>query len=366
MKIPPRVRGWLARLWSANTLKFGVSAIACLLAMSIQVQYRVPGRFVFLLLPWVGLAVGALSFIVLFHHLLARLREGATVSKALGRMQWWAGILVRVFVYYSLFLYANGKLDRSMPVDRPAEVREVSGGEMDLGWLIPYAWAELRLRDDPAQPIRILLEGREMRGLWGGDAVVVQERAGYFGLPWVSRIERDREHYAREALKLMPTAAAAWKDLVTFYFERQRWPEAHTAAREYLKRYPRDYDFVFYTGGELAANGRYAEGIPLLELVVERKPTYEAHQTLGWALSYAGNNPRAAQVLEASIPMNPDDFEAYYHLGYVYSGLGRYADAIAMFEKVLERRPSMPEAEAEIAKLRKLLANQGQTGQRKP
>lgn len=355
MKIPSRIRGWLPRLWSTKALKFGVSAIACLLAMYIQMQYRVPGRFVFLLLPWVGLAVGAFSFIVLFHHLLARLPAGAAVSKTLGRVQWWAGILVRVFVYYSLFLYANGKLDRSMPVDRPAEVLEVSGGEVDLGWLIPYAWAELRLRDDPERPIRIFLEGPGERKLWGGDAVVVQERAGYFGLPWVSRIERDEEHYAWEVLKLMPTAAVAWKDLVTFYFERQRWPEANTSAREYLKRYPRDYDFAFYTGGELTANGRYAEGIPLLELVVLRKPSYEAHQALGWALSYAGNNARAAQVLEASIPMNPDDFEAYYHLGYVYSGLGRYAEAIAMFEKVLERRPNMPEAEAEIAKLRRLL-----------
>jgi tetratricopeptide (TPR) repeat protein len=178
-------------------------------------------------------------------------------------------------------------------------------------------------------------------------------------------VERDEEHYARETLKLMPTAAAAWKGIVAFYFEHQRWPEANTAARAYLEVYPHDYDFALYAGGELAANSRYTEGIPLLELVVERKPSYEAYQALGWALSYAGNNLRAAQVLEASLALDPQDFQAYYHLGYVYTGLNRYADAIAMFEKVLERQPNMPEANAEITKLRRLLATQQQTGERK-
>ena len=366
MKIPTGIRSRLARLYSASTIRFFVSTAACGLAMYIQTEYRVPGSFVFLLLPWVGLALGALSFLFLVTNLAGhRVAAETGVTRALGRIQWWAGLLIRVFVYYSLLLYANGKLDRSLPVDRRAEVLEIVGGEIDLGALVPYTWAELRLRDDPGRPIRLFLESREERKLWGGEAVIVQEREGYFGLPWIAMVERDEEYYARETLKLMPTAAAAWKRIVAFYFEHQRWPEANTAARAYLEVYPRDYDFALYAGGELATNSRYAEGIPLLELVVERKPSYEAYQALGWALSYSGNNLRAAQVLEASLALDPHDFEAYYHLGYVYSGLGRYADAIAMFEKVLERQPNMPEANAEIAKLRRILATQQQTGERK-
>jgi hypothetical protein len=38
---------------------------------------------------------------------------------------------------------------------------------------------------------------------WDGDAVIVRERAGYFGLPGVAKIERDDERHAREGLKLM-------------------------------------------------------------------------------------------------------------------------------------------------------------------
>ena len=366
MRIPTGIRSGLTRLCSASTIGFFISANACGLAMYIQTEYRVPGSFVFLLLPWVGLALGALSFIFLVTSLAGhRITTETAVLRALGRIQWWAGLLILVFVCYSVFLYANGKLDSSLPVDRRAEVLEIVGEEIDLGSLVPYTWAELRLRDDPGRPIRLFLESREERNLWGGEAVIVQEREGYFGLPWIAKIDRDKEYYARETLRLMPTAAAAWREIVDFYLEHQRWREASTAALAYLEVYPHDYDFALYAGAELTTNRRYAEGIPLLELVVERKPSYEAYQALGWALSYSRNNVRAAQVLEASLALDPDDFQAYYHLGYVYTGLNRYADAIAMFEKVLERQPNMPEANAEITKLRRLLATQQQTGERK-
>ena len=156
MKIPTGIRNGLARLYSASTIGFFISANACGLAMYIQTEYRVPGRFVFLLLPWVGLALGALSFIFLATSLAGhRITTETAVLRALGQIQWWAGLLILVFVCYSVFLYANGKLDSSLPVDRRAEVLEIVGEEIDLGSLVPYTWAELRLRDDPGRPIRL-------------------------------------------------------------------------------------------------------------------------------------------------------------------------------------------------------------------
>ena len=184
-----------------------------------------------------------------------------------------------MFVCYSVFLYANGKLDSSLPVDRRAEVLEIVGEEIDLGSLVPYTWAELRLRDDPGRPIRLFLESREERNLWGGEAVIVQEREGYFGLPWIAKIDH-KEYYARETLRLMPTAAAAWREIVDFYL-RISGGGKPAPSPSYLEVYPHDYDFALYAGAELTTNRRYAEGIPLLELVVERKPSYEAYQALG-------------------------------------------------------------------------------------
>jgi len=360
MRIPPWIRCNAARFWSLANFKYTIVVGASLWAMFIQMEYRVPSGFIFILLPWIGLALSALSILFLVKHLLTRLPAKDPLQTTLARMEWWFSLLIRGFIYYSLFLYANGKLDHSMPLDRPAELLEITGGEIGLGKLIPYSWAELRFRDDPERPIRLFLQSREERLLWGGDALVVQVRQGYFGLSWVTKIERDEEYYSKNILKLMPTAALAWRNLVTFYIQHQRWKEASIAARDYLKVYPNDYEFTLYAGGELTGNRYYDEGIPLLEHVVERKPTYEAYQALGWALSYAGNKPRAAEVLEASIPLNPDDYEAYYHLGYVYSEMGKYSDAIAMFEKTLERQPIFPEVEREIAKLRKALATHRQ------
>ena len=85
----------------------------------------------------------------------------------------------------------------------------------------------------------------------------------------------------------------------------------------------------------------------------------------GATLSYAGKKLRAAEVLERSIPLNPDYWEAYYHLGYVYADLGRQEDAVAMFKKVLERNPNFPEVETEIAKLKEAIVAQQAAQQRR-
>ncbi|HXC61413.1 MAG TPA: tetratricopeptide repeat protein, partial [Nitrospiria bacterium] len=59
-----------------------------------------------------------------------------------------------------------------------------------------------------------------------------------------------------------------------------------------------------------------------------------------------------------SIRINPDPWEAYYRLGYIYNEMGRYKEAVAMFEKVLERQPHFPEIEKQFADLRKKLPAQ--------
>jgi tetratricopeptide (TPR) repeat protein len=101
-----------------------------------------------------------------------------------------------------------------------------------------------------------------------------------------------------------------------------------------------------------------ARVVAFLEYAVGRQPTYEGCQLLAAALSHLGRKTRAAKLLEKSIRINPDSWEAYYRLGYIYTEIERYEEAAAMFEKVLERQPRFPEVEKQFAGLRQKLPAQ--------
>lgn len=346
--------------WSLLTFKHILLVATCLWALYIQMAFRVPSRLLFLLIPWIGTALSLLSLFLLLKQLFSHGKSDSEehsqnpIRAPLLVLEGGAGLLVRVFIYYSLFLYANAKLDTSPPVDQTAEIAAITGGEIELRSPIPLRWANLRFPTDPQTVTRVLLRWDEARKLWGGESVVLQTRRGYFRLPWIAKIERDEEKYSREALALSPTATAAWRKLINFYLDHERWKEASAAALEYIQIHPSDDAFAMNVAGALNVSGNYADGIAILEPIVEKRPTYEAYQLLGWALSFNGQRPRAAEVLEASIPLRPEDWEAYYHLGYVYNDMGKVPEAIVHFEKVLERRPHFPEVKKQLADLRHL------------
>lgn len=357
MRIPTRIRDIAARFRSRVTFEDSIALCACVIAMKIQLDYRVAGHFLFLLLPQVGLALTVLNFIFLINHLLTRLPEDDPFRLALGRIKWWSSLLVRVFVYYSLLLYANAKLDTAKPVYRNTEIVSLNKGAV-LGLPMPYSWVTLRDRANPDKTEQVLLKASERERLWGAQPVVVTIQPGYIGIPWIAAIELDWVHYAGEILKLAPTAAYAWQNLIYFQLEHKRWPEATVAAHEYLKLYPNDYELALSVGGQFDLAARYGDAVSFYDYALGRHPTYNVYQLLGTALSWGGNNPRAAEVLEASVKLNPDYWEAYYHLGYVYGGMGRLAEGIAAFEKALERKPNSPEMEIELNRQRQALAAQ--------
>lgn len=357
MTLPSWLRVFGAPSWRLLTFKHALVTGLCVWAMYIQLRYRVPSRFLFWLLPWIGLALSCLSIVFLINHFRARIPGESPLREALGQVEWGASLLIRIFIFYGLVLYANGGLDFADPTEKPSKILSISGGTVDLGAPVGYSWANLRSWDDPKDIQHLFLQPEEQDRLWGGESVTVHVRPGFFGIPWVAKIERDEEHYVRQILQVTPSASLAWRKLIGIYLKQKRWKEAAATAHDYLKVFPRSYDSAYEIGSTLCKNGRYHDGVPLLEIAVRGKPSYDAYQELGWALSYQGNKKRAAEVLEGSIPLNPGYWEAYYHLGYVYGGLGRLEDSLAMFEKTLERRPDFPEVETRIANLRRVLAS---------
>lgn len=364
MRIPTRIRDIAARFRTRVTFEDSIALCACVLAMKIQLDYRVPGHFLFQLLPVVGLALTVLNFVFLINHLVMRLPEDDPFRLALGRVKWWSNLLVRVFVYYSLLLFVNAILDTAKPTYRNTEIVSINKGDV-FGLSMPYSWVTLRDRDNPDKTEPVFLKASERAKLWGAQPVVVTIQPGYLGIPWIAAVELDWVQYAGEILKLAPTAAQAWKNLIVFQLQHKRWPEATAAAYEYLGLYPNDYTLALTVGDYFDLAARYDGAIPFFEYAAVRHPTYEVYQALGTVLSWGGKNPRAAEILEASVKLNPHHWEAYYHLGYVYGGMGRFTEGIAAFEKALERRPDFPEVKLELARQRQALAAQQAAQQRR-
>jgi tetratricopeptide (TPR) repeat protein len=348
------VRSVLKSVWAFTTIRYTLFLALCLWGTVVQMSYRVPGRFLYLI-PLIGVVLSALGFIFLINDLLMGVPDHP-FRKTLGGMERVANLLIQAFVCYSLFLYLNGKLDNSRPVEHPSEILSISGGEINIGPTIPYMWASLRSWEKPGRTERLLLRRGEQHALWGGEVVLVQIHPGYFGVPWISELVQDEEKYDREMIKLVPNSSTAWKRLIDFYLDRQKWNEAGKAAWNYLKIYPNDHDLALNVGSSLDLSGRHYEGISFLDYVATRHPTYETYQILGSALNDSGEKNRAAAILKSSIPLNPENWEAYYHLGYIYSDLGNYKEAAEMFEKVMERQPRFPEVQAQLTGLWKKIS----------
>ncbi len=146
--------------------------------------------------------------------------------------------------------------------------------------------------------------------------------------------------------------------LIRFSIQHRRWLEAAEACRAYLERYPDDYEFMQNTGKAFGGLGRFGEMLLVLEPFVTRRPSYEVHTLVGFAMWRMGRKEEAARLLESSIALDPESWWAHYFLGYVYRSLGKTAGAIAAFEKTLAMRPDFPEVRRELASLQTLRAAQ--------
>lgn len=275
--------------------------------------------------------------------------------RILQRIEQVGSVVVRVFVYAGMAVYANAALDRSRPVERAAEIRAISAFELNIGSLINLSHANLQWSDQAGQTDSIIIYGSEKRWLWVGEPVLVHTKRGWLRVPWIAKLERDEKRYADQVLAILPTASQAWKRRVTFELDHRRWGDAYESARQYLSLYPADYEFALSTSAALGVASQHREAVALLEPFLEHRADYTLYNVVGWGLAKLGETDRAIALLQASIPMDPKSFWAYYHLGYVFRNTGRTQEAITMFERVLELRPNIPEVNEQLRSLRNRL-----------
>lgn len=338
--------------WSLLTLKHGIFAALCLGAFQVHLAYRVPSRFLFLALPWIGVVLGVLSLTVLVNHSLSRAAPDHPYRRVFARIDRWATRLVLAFLGVSALLALNGALDDSPVTERRAAIVDVVDADVDLGVRVSYAWAALRWGPAPERVERVLLGPGEFELLWAGRPVVVKTRRGYLRIAWVTEIEPDWERQQRAIVAALPTAVQAWRNLSGILFERRRLVDASAAIQEYLRLYPEAYDDARMSAAEFAWAGLPAEVVAILEPFASRRPDYEIYDLYGFALARVGRAAEGTRWLRRAIALAPARWEAYYHLGTVLADVGDAGGAAGMFAKTLERRPDFPEVRRRLARLR--------------
>jgi tetratricopeptide (TPR) repeat protein len=106
----------------------------------------------------------------------------------------------------------------------------------------------------------------------------------------------------------------------------------------------------FESALRLLEQERYADGIELLQKVVESAPgATTAHIDLAIALGRVGDLQRAEASLERALELNPRHPVAHNELGIIQRRTGRFAEARESYEKALALHPGFHFARRNLA-----------------
>lgn len=98
----------------------------------------------------------------------------------------------------------------------------------------------------------------------------------------------------------------------------------------------KDVHYYIEMGNEAVRVGDFQQAILHFEKAVEVYPeSYEAHNSLGAALSATGNLQRALEHFSIAVALKKDFIEGYYNLGRAYLGLGNSRQAIVEYNNAL-------------------------------
>jgi Flp pilus assembly protein TadD len=321
-----------------------------------QLLYRTPSRYVTVMLAGIATAGTGLTLAVWLYAMCRGVGASARQPTSLAVGQRLCALVVLGFTFYGLFLFTNGKFDVAEPAHHPTELVHIGMDETELGVRVPFVWADVRSWRRPGEVERILLRPDERERLWGGQAVVVSVQPGLYNVAWVSRIEADVEKRSREVLAELPEASQIRRDLAEFYVRLGRLTEAAMTTREYARRFPDDRDFPVRIAKLLTSRDRFADVVTVLADVAPLREDADVYMLFGYSLGMQGRQAEGLPLLERARTMQPRNWWPPYALGRVYGGSGDYARAVASFQKALELRPGLYDAEREIQRLRPLAA----------
>jgi tetratricopeptide (TPR) repeat protein len=149
-------------------------------------------------------------------------------------------------------------------------------------------------------------------------------------------------------VKIAPQFAAAWNQLGTMAYQRQRYIDAEADFRKALDADPEAFEPLVNLGGVLLNLGRPGEAVAYNQRAVARRPNNAlANSQLGLTWFELNDTDEAEKYLKAAIRLDPAHFShPQLTLAEIYLRRGDRAGAVAALKQFVELHPDAPEAAA--------------------
>jgi tetratricopeptide (TPR) repeat protein len=147
------------------------------------------------------------------------------------------------------------------------------------------------------------------------------------------------EKAIQKALQLKPDSAPAHAILGWIRLNQTQFDRAETHLRQAHQRNPDDAQYLVYLAATCMNLGKWEEAIALLEKAVSVDPTNaQAHGSLAQACALRKRPEEALRELREArryLTEGPDGMNALFNLANTYEALGRPAEALEYYERVL-------------------------------
>lgn len=220
------------------------------------------------------------------------------------------------------------------------ELKPASGGQQALA----RAWISLAQASEESDPKAAAAAYDKAGELNPADAGLVS-RAG--GLLQRSGDMAGAEQHYRKAAEAGNTAGLA--QLIDLLLAQKRYTDAETWLRKYADQNPQDTASRVQLGRILAAEGKTAEAIAVLEPLSRSAPSPALDKTLGELYLDNKQYAQAAPLLQQALGQNPRDPQLHMDLGVAVLHQLKYAEAEAELLKAVQLKPDLVDAYYELA-----------------
>lgn len=160
-----------------------------------------------------------------------------------------------------------------------------------------------------------------------------------------------REHLVRRAIALEPDNADALFDLATMLRVLRRYDEALELLERHRRLFPGDPRVVADIGRCLSGLRRYAEAEPVLRQALEGLDTAETRYDLALVLDRGGRLDEAIAEYERALDRNPNHVDSLINLGVVQARRGLIRQAASLFERAVAIDPDHADAHVNLGAL---------------
>ena len=160
-----------------------------------------------------------------------------------------------------------------------------------------------------------------------------------------------REHLVRRALAVDPDNRDALFDLATMLRVERRYEEALELLERHRRLFPGDPQVVADIGRCLSALRQYAAAEPVLREALEALDTAGTRYDLALVLDRSGRIDEAVAEYERAVDRNPNHVDALINLGIAQARQGQLDRAIRLFERAAAVDPEHADAQANLGAL---------------